>query len=288
MSMRTILTALAFALAGSLATAQTLDARSPSHQQAVDELIRIVEIDRLWADTLMIQVDQLVAQLKAARPDLEPDAESRIRAVAGDFFLGLQPELLEVVRQIFSNHFTEEELRQLSAYHNSELGRKTRVLMPSMIQELNGRIADVEVIKAESGRKPEYSEVAAELFRVMGYEEVFLQSGELFARQMIAEIKSANPDIEPAAEEEIYEEIRKELHNNLPWLMEFTDQFLNEHFTRNEQLAMLEYAKSAVGQKSNEIMPVVMQELGAWMGQLVTRDSFWELVAELSAIAGIE
>ncbi len=286
--MRSILSAVAVALAGSLATAQALDARSPSHQQAVDELVRIFEFDGLWADTLSAQVDQVVAQLRTARPDLEPDAESRIRAVAGDFFLGLQPELLEVVRQIFSNHFTEEELRQLVDYHNSELGRKTRLLMPSMMQELNSRVEEIEKIKAESGREPEYSEVAAELFRVMGYEEVFLQSGELFARQMFAEIKSANPDIEPAAEEQIYEEIRNKLRNTLPWLKEFTDQFLNEHFTSDEQLAMLEYTKSAVGQKGIQIMPVVMQELGAWMGQLVTRESFWELVAELSAIAGIK
>ncbi len=78
------------------------------------------------------------------------------------------------------------------------------------------------------------------------------------------------------------------LRDGFPWILEFVDQFMAEHFTQDEQLVLLEYAKSEVGQKSAAITPALMQELGAWWGQLVKSESFWQFVAELSAITDSE
>ena len=188
-------------------------------------------------------MDQLVAHARVVKPDLETGTETKIRDLAGQFYRDLGPDLVEITRSLLSRHFTEAELGELLAYHKSDIGRRSREVLPMMMGELTRRMPEIDRQRAEGGREPQYSVSTAELFRVLGYEAMFVESGIAFADQAIAELKAANPGLTPEMEIELREEIRVGLTDGFPWMLEFVDQFMAEHFTQDEQLVLLEYAK---------------------------------------------
>ena len=284
MSIRILLAASAFVFISALASAQT----APQNSATADEIIRILTVDRMWDQMVAVQVDQLVAHARVAKPDLDSGAETKIRDLAGQYFRDIGPDVVQITRTLLSRHFTEAEQEELLAYHKSDIGRKSREVLPMMMDELTRRMPEIDRHRAEGGREPQYSGTTVEMFRVMGYEAMFVESGIAFADQAIAELKAANLGIPAEMENTLREEILVALRDGIPWILEFVDQFMAEHFTQEEQLVLLEYAKGEVGQKSAEITPALMQELGAWWGQLVQSEGFWQFVAELSAITDPE
>jgi TonB family protein len=103
---------------------------------------------------------QPMVQLMKQNPSLTPQFVDELMRRVKEKLLG--PELEEMAVQIYARFFTREDVRQLLAYQESPIGRKSREVMPQMLAELNkemreygenvGRDAAIELVKEH----PEY------------------------------------------------------------------------------------------------------------------------------------
>jgi len=144
---------------------------SPADRQQALRLI-----DALGGKDMILQyVRQNMGVVKKFRPDITPDkmplVEQEITACVNEKILapgGLAEQLLPV----FTKQFTPQELRELTAFYESPLGRKTLDSLPSalreaktvaqrmavgMIPELNNRVTQAlqREARANAGSRPE-------------------------------------------------------------------------------------------------------------------------------------
>ena len=288
MPIRRLLAASALIVAGAFAFPQAATASDPPGESVVGEILRIWEFDRLMEQMASAQGNHLVAQLKALNPDLDAEAEGRIRAAFADFFRDLEPEMMDLLRALVTRHYTEEEQLELLVYYRSDAGKKSLDLLPQLMNEMYQNMPDYLADHASTGSEPRYSEVAAELFRVMRYEQLVEQSGIAASERLIAELRASNPDLDAAAEHQIREGILSDLRNGLPWMMEFVDEFLTENFSLDEQRELLDYARSDLGQKSMDLTPVMTGAVVEWMTQLMQEERFWRFVRKVAILAGVQ
>ena len=99
----------------------------------VAEIFRIMRLDKVleqsWDNTI-------IDQIKSEYPYLDPKTEADLREIVGESAEEFHPEIILFAGQFMSKHFTEEELRQLLAFHQSDVGRKAIEVMPKMMQEM--------------------------------------------------------------------------------------------------------------------------------------------------------
>ena len=288
MPSRSLLAASVLIVAGAFAFPQAGMAEEPARVDVVGEILRIWEFDRLMDEMARAQGNHLVAQLKSLNPDLDAEAEGKVRSAFASFFRDLEPEMLDLLGALVAEHYTEEEQQVLLAYYRSDVGKKSLDLLPQLMNEMYRNMPNFLADHASASSEPRYSELTAELFRVMRYEQLVEQSGIAAAERLIAELRVSNPDLDPAAERQIREGFLGDLREGLPWMMEFIDEFLTEHFTQDEQRAMLAYAKSDLGQKSLHLTPVMTGAVVDWMTQLMQEERFWRFVRRLAILAGVE
>lgn len=101
---------------------------SPSHVQAAEELFRTMKID-----TLLDQgIDTLVKAQVQQNPDLA-DFEDVLRQFLGKYMRwdALKPQLVA----IYTEAFTEAELREITAFYKTPAGQKAVTVMPELMQK---------------------------------------------------------------------------------------------------------------------------------------------------------
>ena len=288
MRIRRLLAASALIAASAFPFPQAGSAENSMRGDLVGEILGFWEFDRLIEEMSTAQGNHLVAQLRSLNPDLDAEAERKIRAAFADFFGGLEPEMLDLLAELVTQHYTEEEQEELLAYYRSDVGRKSLGLLPQLINEMYRTMPNLIADHSGTISEPRYSEVTAELFHVMRYEQLVEQSGIAAADRLIAEMRASNPDLDSATESQIRESILSDLQDGLPRMMEFVDEFLTEHFSLDEQRAMLAYAKSDLGQKSINLTPVMTGAVVDWLARLMQGERFWRFVTEIMVLAGVE
>lgn len=128
---RNVLAALVVALAGLAASPAWAD--EAARQAVVAEIFRIMHLDKALEQSLG---NTIIDRIKSEYPYLDPGTEADLREIisdsAGELYLGV----MSFAGQFMSKHFTEEELKQLLAFHQSDVGRKSIEVIPKMMQEM--------------------------------------------------------------------------------------------------------------------------------------------------------
>jgi uncharacterized protein len=125
MRIRMSLAALALVVAGATSAARADD---KSHRAAAEELLKAANTEQ----TLQAAIDQMLGVQLKANPDLEP-----IKDVMKAFFAkhlsyaALKDDLI----RIYTDAFTEVELKEITAFYSTPTGRKTVEKTPALMQK---------------------------------------------------------------------------------------------------------------------------------------------------------
>ncbi len=134
--------------------------------------------------------------------------------------------------------------------------------------------------------------VLSELIEVMQYGKMADQMSDLTGNQIISQLKTRHPDLEAETESKLREMARNYMSDLMAEMNPMVSGILSKHFTEEELGEMLAYQKSAVGQKSLEKMPLIMQEIMTWSQQKVMTSipgmtaRMEELIEEMKAKSG--
>ncbi len=130
------------ALQAGPATAQEI---TPSHLQAATEAIRALGTDRDFDLVLPNVATQVEGVLMQQRPDLYRQITATVQAAALDL-VQRRLDLDNDVARVWALVFTEEELRQITAFYQSPAGQKLALQGQPMMQQT------VETLQAWSER----------------------------------------------------------------------------------------------------------------------------------------
>ena len=134
-------------LAVSPALAQEI---SPSHLAAAREAVDAIDTSEQFDQILLNAATQIKAELIVNNPDLQ----SKISEMVDDSAIALAPrraDLENEIARVYAKMFTEQELREISQFYNSEAGRKlikqgpqaTREMMAAADVWTNGIVRDL-------------------------------------------------------------------------------------------------------------------------------------------------
>ena len=70
-------------------------------------------------------VQQYEAVIRAQHPNIQPEKLEKFNAYLLEEFLNLKPELLHVIAGLYAQYLTTEEIRQLLAFYQTDLGKKS-------------------------------------------------------------------------------------------------------------------------------------------------------------------
>jgi len=97
-----------------------------SHRQAAEQLLGMMNMDKLLSDSL----DQMLQMQIKQNPAIAP-YEPQMRAFFNKYMSWAS--LKEDMVKIYMDEFSEEELKELLAFYQTPVGRKTIQKMPSLL-----------------------------------------------------------------------------------------------------------------------------------------------------------
>ena len=133
MSIRTVISISVVALI--CLSAPLARADEGSKQKVLSDLIEAMQYDKMGNRMGEVTAAQVITRLKTEHPDMDAETESELRELARDFFAELMGDMDSWVAGTLSRHFTEEELRELLAFHLSPVGQESLEKMPVIMQE---------------------------------------------------------------------------------------------------------------------------------------------------------
>jgi hypothetical protein len=124
-----------FALALALLTAPAAaEDFSESHILAARETIAAARASEQFDQILPVLADQAKALFQRSNPSLVGEIDEVVSTVALDL-AKRRPELERELERVWAARFTEEELKEISAFYASPVGQKFGKNMPLVIQD---------------------------------------------------------------------------------------------------------------------------------------------------------
>lgn len=102
---------------------------------AIRQLMQVMGADNLSAQFGQAMTQQIYQVLKTTRPELPPEALGIVQDEIGRLLAEDGDKLLGQIAAIYDRNFSEGEIRELTAFYQTELGRKTVTVTPLIIQE---------------------------------------------------------------------------------------------------------------------------------------------------------
>lgn len=125
--------------------AQTTDQTlTPSHLAASQQMLLALGLDKQFSTIVTNQIDALSSQA----PEDKRDAFKRVmKTFMNKYFTW--DLLKDKIAAIYANEFTEDELKQITAFYNSPVGQKVGQKLPSLMQQ--GMMVGQTAVEAHKG-----------------------------------------------------------------------------------------------------------------------------------------
>lgn len=123
-----------------------------SYDEKIQELMTIMNLD----EQERYMNEQVITPVLCSfdMPQAEADnVKGRISKI-----LNFKNKIVEMVKPVWVNNFTEEEIDEILAFYKTDVGKKTVALMPKLSQYIS-----VEVMKYQQEITPQLNEIASEL-----------------------------------------------------------------------------------------------------------------------------
>lgn len=117
-------------LCGAFSFLQPLPARADetTHRAAAETLLNLMDMEKLMGQS----VDQMLQMQVQQNPAIAP-YQTQIKAFLGKYMSW--PSMKSDLVKIYMSEFTEPELKELTAFYQTPLGRKTLQKMPALLQK---------------------------------------------------------------------------------------------------------------------------------------------------------
>jgi len=107
---------------------------SESHLAAARETIAAAKADQQFDTILVVLADQAKALFTRSNPSLVVEIEEVVNQVALEL-AKRRPELDRELERVWAARFSEAELKEITAFYTSPVGRKFGESMPAVIQD---------------------------------------------------------------------------------------------------------------------------------------------------------
>jgi hypothetical protein len=104
-----------------------------SKHQDTKKLMELVGTTRLLQDVIDQTIEQQIAMLRRARPEVPQKFWNEFTAEAREE--ASPQELIRLIAPIYDQHFTHEEIRQMIAFYETPVGKKISATLPEIQQE---------------------------------------------------------------------------------------------------------------------------------------------------------
>jgi hypothetical protein len=104
---------------------------------AIEELMQLTGAEQVGDQVIELFTAQMVEALRVDYPDLPDTIRQLIEDEVSQVVNGelRQGTLQKTIYPIYAKYFSVEEIRELIAFNNSDLGRKANRLMPQLLDE---------------------------------------------------------------------------------------------------------------------------------------------------------
>jgi uncharacterized protein len=123
------------------------EAVSPAKLALARELIEVAGVIDFAANPEAI-VEGMVEQLNRSSPGIDPEAVAAFRKIAREELDAYRPVMIEECIDIYTRHYSEDEIRGILAFYKSPVGRRMTAEAPAIAREsslkgaeFQGRIA---------------------------------------------------------------------------------------------------------------------------------------------------
>ena len=117
------------------ARAQTLE---PAFRADVETLLKVTGAGSLGAQMATLVSNQVIDAMKQAQPGVPERAATVVKeTLNAEFGKAFEPggELMARIVGIYASHYTPAEVKELLAFYNTDVGRKSISLLPTLAQE---------------------------------------------------------------------------------------------------------------------------------------------------------
>lgn len=121
----------------------TVKADETTHHKAAAELIALTSSDELFQSSFMLGLEPMMRQLSEAGVAVSTLAAIEKAGLKLASKIANDPEFKNKLTTLYKNAFTEDELRELTAFYKTPLGKKSLVKLPELMQ--NGAAVGMEV-----------------------------------------------------------------------------------------------------------------------------------------------
>lgn len=125
---------LAAVLAGPLVAPASAQEFTDSHLAAARQTIEAAKADQQFDNILVVLSDQAKALFTRSNPSLVMEIDEVVNQVALDL-AKRRPELDRELEQVWAARFSEEELKEITAFYTSPVGKKFGESMATIVQD---------------------------------------------------------------------------------------------------------------------------------------------------------
>ena len=125
----------ALLLTVALATPSGGDTLTPAKRADIEHLLQITNSLAIGQQFSVAMVGQLVNTVKAAKPDVSPQALESLAPAVNGVIADSLGTFKNILVGIYSKYFTHDDIKQMTAFYSTPLGKKMISVMPSLLQE---------------------------------------------------------------------------------------------------------------------------------------------------------
>lgn len=101
------------------------------------ELLKITNIDSQLSQFKSVATARAIDAVEKRQPDIEPAVLDVMRKIIDDEFAVLARVSADKTFDLFKARFSDDELRQLVAFYDTDAGRKVLAQMPGILREVS-------------------------------------------------------------------------------------------------------------------------------------------------------
>lgn len=111
------------------------EAPKPEHVKAAREMLALTEADKMFDGVLPVLLKQQLAAVQKQRPGMSPEVLKRFEVLfEAEAKKGID-KVMDQVAEVYTGVLSEKELKEISAFYKSPVGRKMIEIKPEMANQ---------------------------------------------------------------------------------------------------------------------------------------------------------
>jgi uncharacterized protein len=146
MNFRCLVMVAAFSVAAMFSSVASAQAIDPEALKTARQLLDAMHASATSDQMVKQMMASMGAGLEASNPGKGAEVQKLLSEVILPEISKIKPELLDASANIYAANFSNDELKQVLAYYQSDIGRKMIERLPTLIQE-QGQVARAMIAK---------------------------------------------------------------------------------------------------------------------------------------------